>query len=539
MKIRTKFLCLAMSLCLCVSLMPAAMAAGGSYDGKTIILYTANIRGDINWYPKIAAAKEYYISQDADVILVDAGNFLQGTQYSSYHSGELIVPLLSTVGYSAVALGTHDFDFGNGDIGSPYHQSDYLAYPSIGDLFGSTTAVKAVAANISGTNGTLSNYTANTTVTTVGGKTIGIFGLTDTDIVNRVNEGNLSGLTFSNASSAASAQVTALSNCDITICLSNAGIGSSGATITINVDPEGSFTCGAYVIDENNSVTWESVSLTGSDSSVASAVSTIQSTVEVDTNSIGVASSTVTLDGLNAHNRAGETNTGDLVADAMKWYAQSGTLGNTIRSRVGDNNHIVALYNGGNLRSFLNPGDITYYDLRRVMPYPNTVSIIYMTGAELEEQLEACCQGLPYSSSTASACAAFMQTSGINYTVNTSKTYDAGTLYRSPWYKAASIRRVTINSINDTAFNPTDIYAVVTHDKNYSGMDASYVFKGVATNDGSVTSGNTVLDTQLASWSAMTSYNCYQAVMDYIQAQFNGTIPSTYTGTGSRISIIT
>jgi len=522
MKKRAKLFCLILVMCLCISLMPAAMATGGDYDGKTVILYTANIRGDIDQYPKIAAAKADYESRGANVVLVDAGNFLQGTQYSSYHSGEQIVPLLGTVGYNAVALGTHDFDFGNGDIGSPYHQSDYENYSSIGELFGSTTSVKALTANVSGTNGTLSNYTANTTVTTAGGKTVGIFGLTDPDAANQVNEDNLSGLSFSDASSAAAQQISALSNCSITVCLSNAAVSSSGATVTINVDPNGSFTYGAYVIDTNNSVTYENVTLTGSDPTVASAVSSIKSTVAADPHSIGLAHSTVKLNGLNAQSRGGETNTGDLVTDALLWFAQSGAMG----TMHVPNHHIITLYNGGNLRSFLNKGDITYYDLRRVMPYPNKVSVIYMTGAELLEQLEACCQGLPYSSTTASACAAFMQASGINYTVNTIPTYDAGAAYGRYWYKANSIQRVTINSINGQAFDEYDDYAVITHDKNFNGMDASYVFKDATTRDD-----------QNGHWSTVTNYDCYQVVMDYIQSQLGGTIGSTYTSPASRISI--
>jgi len=142
------------------------------------------------------------------------------------------------------------------------------------------------------------------------------------------------------------------------------------------------------------------------------------------------------------------------------------------------------------------------------------------------EQLEACCQGLPYSSTTASACAAFMQASGINYTVNTIPTYDAGAAYGRYWYKANSIQRVTINSINGQAFDEYDDYAVITHDKNFNGMDASYVFKDATTRDD-----------QNGHWSTVTNYDCYQVVMDYIQSQLGGTIGSTYTSPASRISI--
>ncbi len=524
-KVLSWIVALCMTLSLYVSLLPVAPAEAGTYSGKIVLLYTANVRGDIDLYPAIAQAKANYASEGADVILVDAGNFLQGTQYSAYHNGESIVPLLDEAGYDEVALGTHDFDFGNGDVGSPWHPSDYENYPSLGDMFGSTsTTVKAVAANISGTNDTLSDYYANRTVTK-GGLGVGIFGLTDANTVNQVNEDNLSGLTFSSSySSIADDQVyDELAGCDITVCLANAPSVSSDATVTIDVGSGDGFTCGAYAIDEN-SLAVAALSVTLPDSgttytTVAGDVSAVKSTVAADPNSIGVAHSTVMLDGLNADNRGGETNTGDLVTDALLWYAKSS---GAVDTQVYDNSHILALYNGGNLRSFLNQGDVTYYDLRRVLPYPNKVAVVYMTGAQLKEQLEACSQGLPdmpYTSSRAALCASFMQASGINYTVDTTMAYDAGALYGSgPWYKAASIQRVTINSVNGQPFHATATYAVVTSDMNAAGMDAGYVFA--------------------AAPSTVTSENCYQAVMDYIQSQLGGTIGSAYATPAGQITIV-
>ena len=120
--------------------------------------------------------------------------------------------------------------------------------------------------------------------------------------------------------------------------------------------------------------------------------------------------------------RKGETNLGDLWADALRWFAVSGTIneyfeeddvtaGNT--SIAMDADHIVALWNGGNLRADVAEGKFGAEQLAEVLPYPNKVAVVYMTGAQLLEALEAASQGLPYTEDTAAVCASFMQVSGL------------------------------------------------------------------------------------------------------------------------------
>jgi hypothetical protein len=75
-----------------------------------------------------------------------------------------------------------------------------------------------------------------------------------------------------------------------------------------------------------------------------------------------------------------------------------------------------------------------------------------MTGAQLLEALEAASQGLPFSAETEAACAAFMQVSGLKYTVDTGKAYDRGEAYGDNWFKAASLSRVTITEVNGRPF---------------------------------------------------------------------------------------
>ncbi|MBR4360284.1 MAG: 5'-nucleotidase C-terminal domain-containing protein [Clostridia bacterium] len=189
--------------------------------------------------------------------------------------------------------------------------------------------------------------------------------------------------------------------------------------------------------------------------------------------------------------RKAETNLGDLWTDALRWFAVSGainayweeddvTAGNT--GIAVDADHVVALWNGGNLRADVAEGKFGAEQLAEVLPYPNKVAVIYMTGAQLLEALEAASQGLPYAEDTAAACASFMQASGIKYTVDTAVAYDQGEAYgdKGIWFRTASLGRVTVEEVNGQPFDPDAVYAVITSNANFNGMDSSYMFKAAA-----------------------------------------------------------
>ena len=188
--------------------------------------------------------------------------------------------------------------------------------------------------------------------------------------------------------------------------------------------------------------------------------------------------------------RKGETNLGDLWTDALRWFAASGaineyfeeddvTAGNT--SIAVDADHIVALWNGGNLKADVTEGKFGAEQLAEVLPYPNKVAVVYMTGAQLMEALEAASQGLPYAEDTAALCASFMQVSGLKYTVDTTKEFDKGEAYGDKgWFKAASLGRVTIEEVNGQPFDTQATYAVITSNANFNGMDSSYIFAAAA-----------------------------------------------------------
>ena len=206
--------------------------------------------------------------------------------------------------------------------------------------------------------------------------------------------------------------------------------------------------------------------------------------------------SCVTLYGADNAARKGETNLGDLWADALRWFAVSEEINlffeeddvaAGITAIDADPDHIVALWNGGNLRTDIQEGKFGAEQLAEVLPYPNKVAVVYMTGAQLAEALEAASQGLPYTEETAAACAAFMQVSGLKYTVDLSKEYDRGEAYGDNWFRAASLNRVSIAEVNGQPFDPEAVYAVITSNANFNGMDSSYVFREAAEANGKST----------------------------------------------------
>ena len=229
--------------------------------------------------------------------------------------------------------------------------------------------------------------------------------------------------------------------------------------------------------------------------------------------------------------RKAETNLGDLWTDALRWFVVSGTVneyfeeddvtaGNT--EVAVDADHVVALWNGGNLRADVAEGKFGAEQLAEVLPYPNKVAVVYMTGAQLLEALEAASQALPCTEETADACASFMQVAGLRYTVDTTKAYDKGEAYGDHWFKAASLGRVTIEDVNGQPFDAGALYAVITSNANFNGMDSSYIFPAAAAENEK---------------STITTAVVRDVIWLYIAQEMNNVIADTYAEAQGRITI--
>ena len=97
---------------------PAASACWTGEKSEVTILYTNDVHTYIDkqapelTYAAIAALKQSYRNAGKKVLLVDAGDHVQGTAYGSMDQGASIIELMNAAGYDAATPGNHEFDYG-------------------------------------------------------------------------------------------------------------------------------------------------------------------------------------------------------------------------------------------------------------------------------------------------------------------------------------------------------------------------------------------------------------------------------------------
>ena len=97
---------------------PAASACWSGEKSEVTILYTNDVHTYIDkqapqlTYAAIAALKKSYEDAGKKVLLVDAGDHVQGTAYGSMDEGASIIQLMNAAGYDAATPGNHEFDYG-------------------------------------------------------------------------------------------------------------------------------------------------------------------------------------------------------------------------------------------------------------------------------------------------------------------------------------------------------------------------------------------------------------------------------------------
>ena len=97
---------------------PAASACWYGDKSDLTILYTNDVHTYIDkqspklTYAAIADLKQSYQNAGKDVLLVDAGDHVQGTAYGSMDEGASIIKLMNAAGYDVATPGNHEFDYG-------------------------------------------------------------------------------------------------------------------------------------------------------------------------------------------------------------------------------------------------------------------------------------------------------------------------------------------------------------------------------------------------------------------------------------------
>ena len=512
-------------------------------DGKTVILHTNDVHGSIELYAKVAAMKGDYEAQGAQVILADAGDYSQGTVYVSVNKGKDAVTMMNAAGYDVATIGNHEFDYGYAQLKSNLDSA----------------AFKVVCANVLQDGSPV--FDAYTMINK-GGVQVAFVGLETPEAQTKANPALIQGLTFlagDEMYDAVQTQVDAArtAGADIVIVLAHLGVDSSsepntsydlykkvsgidfiidGHSHTVMIKgPEGEpiqstgtalNNIGVITIDnatkkiESNELIpiWHTEEVDGdnvtvydytkSDETVANAAKAIIDPIDADYDQ-KFAESAVDLNGAKAPgNRTEETNLGDLITDAMMWAIKTKAPGV-------DMNNAVAITNGGGIRAAIAKGDITKKDVNTVLPFGNTLAVVYVKGSELLEALEVSTYCTPKS------LGGFPQFAGMEVELNTACEYDANdtTYPGSTYFGPKSINRITIKTVNGKAFDKDATYAVITNNFLAAGGDTYYAFAAAQTQ----------FDTGLP---------LDEILMEYITVELNGVVTDKYAAPQGRLTIV-
>ena len=532
MKRGKKLSALFLALVMAFSLAVPAGAANWDDDltGHIVILHTNDVHGAIDNYASVAALKDAYEAAGAQVLLMDAGDFSQGSTSVNVSEGATAVELMNMAGYDVATTGNHEFDFGYANLKTLMESAEF----------------PILAADAFTAEGELAMDEANHTFQ-LGDVTVGVFGLATPETASKAHPAKLEGVTFlaeDELFACAQEQVDELTaaGCDYIIALGHLGIdaestGNRSIDLLENVTGIDVFIDGhshstqSDIAEETNgtgmvgdtiltstgtklesvgvvdiaadgtidasTISMEDLNATEGftpDQDIATRVSEINAQIEEDMGQV-IGTSEVDLDGVRENVRASETNLGDLITDAMLWQAGQ------------DNEEVdAAITNGGGIRASIAAGDITKKSVNDVLPFGNTLYVVELTGAELLEALEASTYCTP------EPVGAFPQVAGIEFTINTGAAYDAGENYPGTTYaEPASINRVTILTVGGQAFDADATYTIVTNDFLAAGGDTYYAFSA-------------------AESGYDTGISLDQVVMDYITEELNGTVTAADYG---------
>ena len=519
---------------------------GKDYTGKTVILHSNDVHGQIDGYAYIAGLRNRFLELGAEVILCDTGDFSQGSVYVSSSKGADAIEMMNAAGYDVVTLGNHEFDFGYEQLMSNLAKASF------------TVLCADVTVDESGET----ILPASTVLTTESGLKIGFIGVETPETVTKVNPGLISTITFATFDALYTSTQAAVDSvreeADLVIALFHLGVDNeSKANAYRSIDVLAKVNGIDFVIDGHSHTVMtagqhgEAIQSTGTafanigvividneskgiesnfvvptylgsslysfkyiDEAVKAKADEIISTVDAEYNRV-FATSEVRLNGDKAPgNRTEETNLGDLITDALVWsVVKEGGIEQV------EPNAIVGITNGGGIRATIEAGDVTKKNINTVLPFGNTVSVVYVTGNELLEVLEASTFCTP------EAIGGYPQTSGIEWTLDTTKEYAQGDIYKvdgkeSSYYGPTSINRVTITAINGEPFDPEATYAVVTNNFCMAGGDTY----------------NVLLN---SSSSFDTGIPMDEAVMAYVTEVLNGVITEAAYGQprGSAVQI--
>lgn len=481
------------------SAMAAAVpqASAGFLTGKdaaVTILYTNDVHTYIDnkspklTYAAIAAMKQGYVDEGKPVLLVDAGDHIQGTAYGSMDDGATIIELMNEAGYDIATLGNHEFDYGMARAKAIIKEADF-PYVSCNwvDLRTGLRVLPAVK------------------LFPAGGKWIAFVGITTPESFTKSTPayfmnakqtkyiydilGGDDGRKLYDAVQKAIDKAKTL-GADIIIGLGHLGVDPSSSPWTsedvianttgfdafidghshtvmenkrvydaagkpVTLTQTGSYLAnvGKMTIAEDGAITTELIST--ADVSDAAVAATAEAWInDVDT-MLGEQIATTDIKFYindpaagKRRIRMGETNLGDFVADGIYTYF------NEVEQLDCD----IAMMNGGGIRTDVAAGKWTFKTCKQISPFGNVACLMSVTGKQIQDALEF---GARFVGPEGKENGGFLHVAGATYEIHTDIPNTVLTDDKNVWMGSATgtprVQNVRIYNKKTGTYEPLDL----------------------------------------------------------------------------------
>ena len=449
---------------------PAASACWLGDKSDVTILYTNDVHTYIDkqspklTYAAIADLKQSYQNAGKDVLLVDAGDHVQGTAYGSMDEGASIIKLMNAAGYDAATPGNHEFDYGMDRAKAIMKEADfpYLSCNWV-DLRTGLRVLPSVKVFVRG--GRRIAFVGVTTPETFTKSTPAYF----MDKAQRKYiydiQGGEDGKKLYDAVQKAIDKAKLLA--DVVIGLGHLGVDPSSSPWTseeviAHTSGFDAFIDGhSHTVMENKQVkdaSGKAVTLTQTGSYFANVGEmTIAADGTITTKLIpthegmdaGIAAMQTgwvsTVDDMLGEKiamgdtnfyvsdyatgkrriRSAETNLGDFVADGIYTYF------NEVEKLHCD----VAIMNGGGIRADVPAGDWTFKTCKQVSPFGNVACLMSVTGKQIQDALEFAAR---FAGEGGKENGGFLQVAGVTYEIHTDIPNTVQTDEKNVWIGSAT-----------------------------------------------------------------------------------------------------
>ena len=473
------------------------------------ILYTNDVHTYIDnkspkpTYAAIAALKKSIEDTGRDVLLVDAGDHIQGTAYGSMDDGATIIELMNEAGYDLATPGNHEFDYGMARAKAVLQEADFPyvscnwvdlrtgfnVLPSVKFFFvgGRKIAFVGVTTPETFTKSTPAYFMNDAQTRYIYDILGGEDGQKLYDAVQKAIDKaefwgadtiiGLGHLGVDPSSSPwTSEEVIAhthgftafIDGHSHTVMANKQVTDASGKAVTLTQTGSYFKNIGKMTVGADGTITTELIdTYEGLDAAVAATASNWISAVDdMLGEEIAVGDTKFYINDPATGKRrirSGETNLGDFVADGIYTYF------NEIEELHCD----VAIMNGGGIRTDVEAGPWSFKTCKTVSPFGNVACLMSVTGQQIQDALEF---GARFAGAEGKENGGFLQVAGARYTIHPMIPNTVQTNDKNVWTGSAATPRVSNVEIYDKT---TGTYQPLDPNATYALAGMNYTLRNL------------------------------------------------------------